>query len=139
MKEQVEKLRKVEKNLSESKGQFELFGLFLREDSPEKWDLLISADWARHNKKASINIIIEEIRKVLTDQELLMLSRLIILNKDDAALKAIHQAMRVEHGLAEISDSNFFGLAIKHAYLITSQREVHNKANSADAKNSVAD
>jgi hypothetical protein len=30
--------------------------------------------------------------------------------------------MHVEHGLAEISDSNFFGLAIKHAYLITSKQ-----------------
>jgi len=139
MREQAEKLQKVEKSLSESKGQFELFALFLREDSPNKWDLLISADWARANKKASINAIIEEIKKVLTDQELLMLSRIIILDKDDAALKAIHQAMRVEHGLAEISDSNFFGLTIKHAYLITSQREVHNKANSADAKNRAAD
>ena len=139
MREQVEKLQKVEKSLSESKGQFELFALFLREDSPNKWDLLISADWARADKKASINTIIEEIRKVLTDQELLMLSRLIILDKDDATMKAIHQAMKVEHGLAEISDSNFFGLAIKHAYLITSQREVHNKANSADAKSSAAD
>jgi hypothetical protein len=139
MKEQVQKLQKVEKSLSESKGQFELFALFLREDSPDKWDLLISADWARAQKKDSINTIIEEIGKELTDKELLMLSRIIILDKDDAALKAIHQAMRVEHGLAEISDSNIFGLAIKHAYLITSQREVHDKANSADAKNRATD
>jgi hypothetical protein len=139
MREQVEKLLKVEKSLSESKGQFELFALFLREDSPNKWDLLISADWARANKKASINTIVEEIRKVLTDQELLMLSRIIILDKDDAALKAIHQGMRVEHGLAEITDSNFFGLSIKHAYLITSQSEIHNAANSADAKSRAAD
>lgn len=127
MKEQVEKLQNVEKSLSESKGQFELFALFLREDSPNKWDLLISADWARGDKKASINIIVEEIRKVLSDQELLMLSRLIILDKNEPALKAIHKAMHVEHGLAEISDSNFFGLPIKHAYLITSRREVHNQ------------
>lgn len=122
MKEQVEKIKNIEKSLSESKGQFELFALFLREDSPNKWDILISADWARTDKKASINIIVEEIRKVLSDQELLMLSRIIILDKDDAALKVLHKAMHVEHGLAEISDGNFFGLAIKHAYLITSQK-----------------
>ncbi len=139
MKEQIEKLQKVEKSLSESKGQFELFALFLREDSPDKWDLVISADWARANKKASIKTIIEEVRKELTDQELLILSRIIILDKNDAALKAIHQAMRVEHGLAEISDSNFFGLTIKHAYLINSKIEVLNKTNSADAKGRAAD
>ncbi len=119
MREQAEKLQNVEKSLSQSKGQFELFALFLREDSPDKWDLLISADWARVDKKASINIIVEEIRKVFSDQELLMLSRLIILEKDDATLKAMHKEMHVEHGLGEISDSNLFGLAIKQAYLIT--------------------
>lgn len=139
MREQAEKLQKVEKSLSESKGQFELFALFLREDSPNKWDLLISAEWARADKKASINIIIQEIRKVLTDQDMLMLSRIIILDKDDEALKAIHQAMRVEHGLAEITESNFFGVAIKHAYLITSQREIHNKTDSANVKSCSTD
>jgi hypothetical protein len=131
MKEQAEKLQIVEKNLSESKGHFELFALLLREDSPDKWDLLISADWARADKKASINTIIKEIRKVLSDHELLMLSRIIILDKDEEVVKAIHQAMKVEHGLAEITDTSFFGLSIKHAYLITSQKEVYCKANSA--------
>jgi hypothetical protein len=134
MKEQIEKLQKVEMNLSRSKGRFELFALFLREDSPDKWDLLVAADWARGNKKSSINTIIEEIRKELSDQELLKLSRIIILDKNDKALKAIHQAMKIEHGLAEFLDSNILGLAIKHAYLITSQREVHNRVNSADGR-----
>jgi len=124
MKEQVAKFQKVEKHLSESKGQFELFALFLRENSPDKWDLLISAEWASANKKASIDTIIKETRKELTDQEFLMLSRIIILDKDDVALKSIHQAVQVKHGLSEISDSNFSGLSIKHAYLITSQKKV---------------
>ncbi|HKL01762.1 MAG TPA: hypothetical protein VJ943_16030 [Desulfotignum sp.] len=131
MKEQAEKLQIVEKNLSESKGQFELFALFLREDSPDKWDLLISADWARADKKTSINSIIKEIKKVLSDHEMLMLSRIIILDKDEAVVKAIHQAVKVDHGLAEITDTNFFGLSIKHAYLITSQKDVYSKADSA--------
>ena len=139
MKEQIEKLQKVEKNLSESKGEFELFALFLREDSPDKWDLLISADWARANKKDSIQVTIEEVRKELSNQELLMISRIIVLDKNDAVLNAIHQAVQVEHGLAEISDSNFFGLSIKHAYLITSQRELHDKVNPSDEKSHAAE
>lgn len=128
MKEQVKKLQAVERKLCDSKGPFELFALFLREDAPNKWDLLISADWARNDKKAALNEIIKEIQSVLTNEEQLMLSRLIILEKDDTALKALHSAMLVEHGLAEISDCNFFGLAIKHAYLITSKRKIHNAA-----------
>ena len=127
MKEQAEKLRDIEKELSDSKGPFELFALFLREDAPGKWDLIISADWARYDKRAAINLVVEKIREVFTDQEMLMVSRIVILDKDDAALKALHSAVQVKHGLAEISDSNFFGLAIKHAYLITTKRQAHNK------------
>ncbi len=123
MKEQAEKLQAVEKILSDARGKFELFALFLREDSPNKWDLLISADWARADKKGALTFISKEIRKVLSDQEFLMLSRLIILDKDDIALQAIHSAMHIDHGLSEISDSNFFGLAIKHAYIITSKKD----------------
>jgi len=124
MKEQAEKLRNIERELSQSKGPFELFALFLREDAPGKWDLIISADWARSDKRAAINLIVEKIGGVFTDQEMLLLSRLVVLDKDDATLKALHSAVQVEHGLAEVSDSNFFGLAIKHAYLITS-KQVH--------------
>lgn len=122
MKEQAEKLRNVEMALSTEHGDFELFALFLREDAPNKWDLIVSSDWARADKKAAINSIVEKIQSTLNSQELMMLSRIIILEKDDAALNALHSAMHVEHGLAEISDSNFLGLAIKHAYLITSKR-----------------
>ncbi len=122
MREQIEKFQKVEKTISNLKGEFELFALFLRDDSPNKWDLLISADWARENKKESLHMIIKEIDKELNHEDLLLLSRIIILDKDDAAMKVIHQVMHVEHGLSEISNSNFLGLSIKHAYLITSKK-----------------
>ena len=122
MKELVEKLKNVERTISEEKGEFELFGLFLRDDAPDKWDIVISSDWARQNKKDSINYLVDKIKTEITKEEMLKLSRLVVLDKDDAALNALHSAMHVEHGIAEIRDSNFMGLAIKHAYLITSAR-----------------
>jgi len=122
MREQAVKLQKIENSISKEKGNFELFALFLREDASNKWDLLISADWARENKRKALTYMSTKIRQALTDKELLMLSRVIILNKDDIALDALRGAVQVEHGLAEISDSNFLGLAIKHAYIITSKK-----------------
>lgn len=117
----------MKKKLSESWGPFELFALFLREDAPDKRDLIISSDWARLDKKRAIDLIAEKVRSVFSDEEMLKLSPLIVLDKDDTALNALHGAMHVEDGLAKISDSNFFGLAIKHAYLITSNRQAPNK------------
>lgn len=122
MKKQAEKLLSVEIELSNAHGEFDLFALMLREDAPNKWDLIISSDWARENKKAALNAIVKKIQSTLTPQELLMLSRIIILENDDAALSAMHGAVHCEHSLTEILDCNFMGLAIKHAYLITSKR-----------------
>lgn len=122
MKKQAEKLRQVEVELSGKYGDFDLFALFLREDAPNKWDLMISSDWARADKRFALNAIVEQMKLALEPQELMMLSRIIILERDDAALAALHDSMRVEHGVAEISDGDFFGLAIKHAYIITSKQ-----------------
>lgn len=122
MREQIKKLQDVEKTLCEEKGPFEFFALFLREDAPEKWDLIISSDWAREDKKAAMELVIEKVASVFEDSEILMLSRLIILAKDDdSGFKALNRALHVDHGLIELSDCVIFGVSIKHAYLITSQ------------------
>lgn len=134
MREEIDKFQKVERVLSESRGGFELFALVLREESPDKWDLLISSDWARENQKASINRVFKELRKELNDRELLMLSGIIILDEKDTLLNAIPHNMQVEHGLVEISNGNFLGLPIEHAYIITYQNEVHDDAVPAEAK-----
>lgn len=122
MKEFVDKLVEVEKAISQENGEFELFTLLLREDSPNKWDLIVSSDWARSDKKVAIDRIIGEIRKRISSEEMLLLSRMVVLEKDHPAIEAFHRAIKVEHSIAKIKDSNFFGMPIKHAFLITSKR-----------------
>ena len=123
MKNTATKLAKLEQDIAKEKGKFILFGLFLREDSPDLWDILVSAPWITKNKDESIKYIAERINRVLEPEEVLKLSRIVIIEQDNAALSALQGAVHVEHGLAEIKDSNFFGLQIKHAYLITSLRQ----------------
>ncbi len=40
--------------MAAEKGAFDLFALFLREDAPNKWDLLIAADWIDQDKAGAI-------------------------------------------------------------------------------------
>lgn len=139
MKESIDKLLKIERELVFQKGKFTLFALFLREDAEDNWDLLVAAPWIEKDKTGALKYIATKLQKSLTPQELLKLSRIVIIDEDNPALNAIHKAIHIEHGSAEIKDSVFFGLPIKHAYLITSQRtngktgsEASNKANAAD-------
>lgn len=123
MKQLVKKFKKIERKLSEDHGDFRLFALFLRDDSPGKWDFLVSSSWIDLDKQKALKILSSEITSSLKQEELLSLSRIVVVEKESPALQAIQKVVNVEHGSAEIKDSNFFGLDIKHAYLITSKQE----------------
>lgn len=128
MKDFVNRLVEIERALSEEKGRFNLFALFLREDAPT-WDLLIAAPWADKGKPSTLKSIAQKLQKSLNKSELLMLSRIVIVDQGHPALAAIQKAIRIEHGRAEIINSTFFGLQIKFAYVITSRRSDDDTAN----------
>ena len=123
MKDSVAKFREIELLISTEKGPFNLFALFLREDSPNKWDLVLSAPWIKANDKETLDYFAEHLRSRLETEELISLSRVVLLDQDNLGLEAVHKVLSVEHGAAEIIDSNFFGMQIKHAFIITSKRQ----------------
>jgi hypothetical protein len=123
MKQTIEKLASLEREIATEKGEFSLFALFLREDAEDKWDLLASAPWLETNKRESLEYLVNQIRSRLDVQELLSLSRIVLLEKGNPVLEAIHKTIRVRHGMAEIRDSVSFGVPIKYAYIITSERD----------------
>ncbi len=113
---------RLESRIAEEKGDFALFALFLREDVPDRWDLIVSAPWVGSDKQAALDYLIGRIKTLLSPQDLTALSRIVIVDPDDAAVSDLNRAIHVEHGTAEVRDSSFFGLPIKHAYIITSKR-----------------
>lgn len=120
----LEKLMTIEKNTSEVKGEYDLFALFLREDSSNKWDILVSAKWISDNKEQALKYLAEKIQNLFTADELLQISRIVIIEENNPALLALQKSVNIEHGSAEIKDSNFFGIQIKRAFLITSRKKL---------------
>lgn len=114
--------QKLERSLSSEKGEFELFALFLPEDSPGKWDLLISAPWIKREGSIEFREVAQKIQKTLSKEELLKLSRIILIDRKNPMLEAFNRTIHAEHAITEVKDSNFFGLPIKHAYIFTSKR-----------------
>jgi hypothetical protein len=128
MKEILEKLKGYEEAMAREKGPFDLFGLFLRDDAPDKWDLLLAADWIERNKEESFRYIIDMVQEGLSKEELLKLSRIVLINEKNAALGAMYKAIGGGRNI-EIKDSNFFGLQIRHAYLITLRKRSKSEPN----------
>lgn len=112
---------KLEREVSRDKGEFVLFALFAREDLPDRWDLVIAAPWVRTQKEGA-EYFVQEIQKLLSAAVLTDLSRIVFVKPTDPPVEAINRAIHIEHGNVEVRDSNFFGVPIKHGYIITSQR-----------------
>lgn len=123
MKIFAEKLRAVEREIAADKGPFLLFALFLREDAADYWDVLVSAPWLETDKGAALRYLAPKLQAVASATELEKLSRIVIIGTNQPALAAIQSAFHVEHGFTEVINSNFNGLKIEHAYIITSRRE----------------
>ena len=116
----VEHFIKLERDISQKRGAFALFALFEREELPDRWDLVVAAPWVKSQQEGAAYFV-EEIQRKLGSAVLNILSRIVFVQPNDAPVRAINAAMRVEHGQAEIRDSDFFGVPIKHAFIITSQ------------------
>ena len=121
---QIEKFRRVMQDVSATRGEFVLFGLFLREEAPDKWDLVISAPWLEAEKLKALREFVEKATPIVGSQELLVLSRIVTLSPDDSNLDALLQAVQVDNGPLELWNPDFFGLDIKHAYILRAKRPV---------------
>jgi len=123
MKEQtLQKLASMEREISDEKGEFSLFGAFLREDAQneDKWDILASAPWLEANEKEGLAYLAKEVRRRLEPDELLSISRIVILEKGNPTLEAIHKTVKVKHGKVKVENCNFFGVEITQACINTS-------------------
>ncbi len=122
MNEIAEKFASLEAVIAQKRGDFSLFALFLREDAPDRWDLIVSAPWAIPNEKETVEYLVNEIKSHLGPEDLINLSRIVVVDPNDPPVQALANAFHVEHGRLEVRDSNIFGLPIKHAFFITSKR-----------------
>jgi len=121
MKTFVDKMINLERRMADEKGPFILFALFLPEDSPHYWDLVVSAPWASRHEMDSFEYIADKIKESLSTEEILKLSRIVIVENDKPALDPELSAINIEHGIREMFHRDFFGLEIRHAFIITSR------------------
>ena len=119
----VAKLRAVEAEISKQRGSFTLFALFLREEAPNRWDLVASAPWFGASEKKTLDYLVKKLKTRLGESEMLLLSRIVLVDESNPSLDPIHRTVQVEHGEFEVNDSVYSGLQIKHAFFITSKRQ----------------
>lgn len=118
----VNKLKAIELKLSQEKGSFKLFGLFLRSDVENKWDILVSANWIGDERKKFLDTIVTLINSEVEASELTDISRLIILNPDEPIVRTINTLINVEHGDVVFNNNIVGNIRIEKAIIITSRK-----------------
>jgi hypothetical protein len=116
----LKKIGILEQEISGEKGDFSLFGLFLRTEAQDRWDVLVSAPWLEKDKRKGLDYLTERLRAKLDPDELLSISRIVILERGNPVLDAINKAISVRHGKVEIRDTTFSGIQIAQACISTS-------------------
>jgi hypothetical protein len=116
-----DKIGALEKEISSEKGDFYLFGLFCREEAGDKWDLIVSAPWLQADVKQGLNYLADKVRAKLNEEELLSLSKIVVLAVDDPVVEAVRKSVQeTRHGKVELENQDFGGVQVTHACISTS-------------------
>ena len=127
----IEKLRRAMREITSKKGDFTLFALFRREDAPDGWDLVVSSPWLEEGKLKALGEFAEALKASIGDKQLRELSRIVTINQDDPALKAILSSVQVDDGVAEVRESSFFGLRVERAIFLRAKHAVTHETQTA--------
>jgi len=115
------KLTALRKTMEAAKGPLELFGLFLRDDSPDLWDVVVAAPWLKWDDRASFAYIADQLKASLTPEELAGLSRIVILDHGGEVLDSFLEAFGGRSGLADVHYVTEGGAVIRRAHVILAQ------------------
>jgi predicted TPR repeat methyltransferase len=134
MKDLIEKLIEKEREITQEKGELLLFGLFLREDASDQWDLVVAAPWITEDKATALKYLASKVQEALTPEQLLKLSRIVLIEETNPSLKALQKEIQAEDAVAELHDRELFGLPMRHAYVITGRHsDEHPVKDTAEA------
>jgi len=117
----VKKFIDLKNKILEEKKSLNLFALVQREDH-DNWDIVISSNSFLNNEKEFLSYFVKLLQDTLTDKELEIISRVVLLKPDDSFVKNINSSINVTKGSTTVENSSFNGMLIRKMYLLYSSR-----------------
>jgi hypothetical protein len=113
----LEKLTAALDEMESQKGRISFFGLFLRETSNDRWDLVVAASWLRSDRWDDLKYVSKSVTSRLSKNEVVELARVIVVDEEDPGLMEILNSYHAE-GMKwmHVANQSFFGHEMKHAY-----------------------
>lgn len=117
----TENVRLAEGALARENGEFALFGLFQREETAGKWDVVISAPWLTTDR-AGIQRIVEGLARYLTATDWLKTASVVPLAPDTDFVQTMTRLFHAEHQVLETGSFLTEGVSIDRAFIITANK-----------------
>jgi hypothetical protein len=116
----AKKMTALAKKIIADKGPVVLFGLLQREKSPDdEWDIVLAAPWVNEHKRESIQYLGDQVRELLSDEEMLGIARLVLFDHDDSVVKAMLKSFKGLSGrFVDVHHQTEGGAVIRRAYII---------------------
>jgi hypothetical protein len=118
----IKKLIELEKDIADEKGDFWLFALLQREESPHWWDLAVAADWLRESSRASLEEMVKHVGNMLNEKEIVQLSRVVVLDPNNPVVQQLTSMYQQKHGYHCVENINVNGMDMDKAVIITSRQ-----------------
>jgi hypothetical protein len=123
MKELLDKLKNVQTEIAQERGNVALFAIFEREGGLARWDLIVAAPWAAEGLRRSIDYIIKKLREQMTLAEFLQISQVVPLLPSAPFVKTVQEMVGEVDGLKELPGFEFDGMELKRGYVLLSHPE----------------
>ncbi|MFY9823507.1 MAG: hypothetical protein WAM82_19150 [Thermoanaerobaculia bacterium] len=120
----VEQFSIVKDRLVQARGELRLFALILREGSPGRWDVVVSAPWADEDIIEAIRYVSSVITSSVDPAQLLLVSRVVVLESGNPVLEALLDASSTSP-TGELRDRDFAGIEARQAFILHRPLLVH--------------
>jgi hypothetical protein len=116
-----EKFLKIEKDISNERGEFNLFALAYRDIEENKFDILLSAEWIKVEDKEIMKYIVHVIKNELTSEEMINISRIVLLDRNNPVLKTLNSLIKISHSIAEFKECRFNNITLDKVIIFSSK------------------
>jgi len=127
----IEKFPAIERSLAQEKGEFKLFALLERDMVFDRWDVVMAAKGIPDNDISVLEEIIHKIHAVLTHEEKIRMSAVILLDVNDHFVKEVEKFLVEHDNPTSFSNAEINGIEISRGYIITSPIPKTEKNSSA--------
>jgi hypothetical protein len=123
MKELIDKLREISREIATERGQLSLVGLFQREYGIGKWDIVVAAPWMSKERTADIPYLAGKIQEQLPVHVVLSVATVVPLHSSVPFVKNIQEMVGEVDGLKELPAFDFDGMELRRGYVLISHPE----------------